>query len=79
MYKCSNCGKEYDKVGKKNLHEYHCTLKSGARVSPVKTETKSVTGEMCSHEWRLLGNSQAEYLARQKGFTKYCAKCEEIE
>lgn len=82
MYKCDNCSEEFEKVGPKNLHQYHCTLKSKASVSTgesAKSEAAPPVEQKCSHVWRLLGNSIAERNARLQGYNKLCGKCGEVE
>lgn len=79
MYKCKNCNREFEKVGPKNLHEYHCTLKAGFSAGEKRKSSPAEKHLGCQHEWRLLGNSLTERIARDNGFIKYCIKCEEVE
>lgn len=80
MYQCSVCDKEFEHAGAKNLHQRWCNLlriekeqKEKGQEVPKKQIVK------CEHEWVLLGNTQAEKVARANGYTKYCGKCEECE
>lgn len=75
-YKCS-CGREFEKQGAFNLHNYHCRLRNG-EVKQAAAQQGAATEE-CEHEWNLLGGSVLEMKAREHGFIKYCKKCEVLK
>lgn len=82
MLKCKYCGAEtrkdgrqFDKQGQLNLHEYHCKMKH----VPVSRETKEVVEEECTHSFRLLTvSSSIEKQAYNKGYMEVCRKCQEL-
>lgn len=82
-YLCSVCDKEFAHAGGKNLHERWCRLLQLEKEhgTPKKQEDQrtQMKNKKCDHTWILLGNSQAEQLAKENGYTKYCSECEEVE
>lgn len=80
-YTCNVCDKEFEHAGGRNLHQRWCRLlqlekQDGASAQMKKEKPKKEEHE---HTWVLLGNTQAEKLAKENGYTKYCSECEEIE
>lgn len=72
MFKCPECGKEFDKEKSLRLHRYK---KHGWRPE-CKTDNKS--GE-CQHNWRLLNpRVSREQLAIRAGYNEVCIRCEEV-
>lgn len=72
MLKC-DCGKEFDKQGKLNLHKYHCGLRKAAGQAKPNVDK-------CEHQFRLLNpRSVNEYNAMQSGYGEVCAKCQDLQ
>lgn len=81
-YICNVCDKEFEHAGGRNLHQRWCRLlqlEKETKSAPIERKKNASQETKCNHEWNLLGNTQAEMLARHNGYTKYCSKCEEIE
>lgn len=87
-YTCNVCDKEFEHAGGRNLHQRWCKLlqlekENGGGNVKIDVKGKGLQKvekkEKHEHNWVLLGNTQAEKLARQNGYTKYCSECEEIE
>jgi len=67
MFKCPECGKEFDKEKSLRLHRY-------------KSHGWRPDSANCEHSWRLLNPRIAsEKLAINAGYEKVCIKCEEVE
>lgn len=87
VYKCQECGAEFPKQGRLNLHAYHCKnkkMREGMQMQQKTTTKKSekLKGE-CekggNHEWRILrAERQNESQAIGKGFDEVCKKCQEL-
>lgn len=77
--KCSVCGKEFEKQGSLNLHEYHCKLKNGQGVQQQQNK-QVVNQNSCDHDYRALNSRDSlEYRAINAGFTEVCDKCENLQ
>lgn len=81
MKKCKHCGKEFEKQGQLNLHQYHCMIRMHRKEQSVPRETLLENGkERCEHSFRLLnGNVPIEARAIQNGYVEVCSKCQSVQ
>jgi hypothetical protein len=82
MKVCKHCGKEFERQGQLNLHQYHCQIKQYKKEN-VSRETKEIKEELkeeCQHSFRLLnGNIPIEKRAINSGYVEVCTKCQNVQ
>lgn len=78
---CEWCEREFKHQGALNLHKsVHCKKKPGTNGIVSKQEKTGVEKQVaCEHEFRFLRDTGVEAVAKQKGYSEVCSKCQTLQ
>jgi hypothetical protein len=75
-FKCQFCGREFNRLVNKNMHEKYCKKSEVTNKYNNKSNDKKIS---CEHDFVLLNDRIATHRqAIAQGYNAYCSKCKEL-